>query len=205
VFLHSTLVTAETLFGSVVRLIDGDTISVKPAQQPVVKVRISGIDAPESGQPWGRASKQNLASLCYGQYAQVDWHKTDKDGRIVGRVVANGMDVGLEQIRSGMAWHFKKYQDEQPPQERRLYAAAEKQARATGIGLWSQAKPLEPALARHPERRDPATLPAGCGAKRFCKEMASCDEAKFYLTVCGVSGLDRTGRGIPCVSSVCRQ
>ncbi len=40
-----------------------------------------------------------------------------------------------------------------------------------------------------------------CGAKSTCGQMASCEEAKFYLTVCGVKRLD--GDGVPC-ASLCR-
>jgi hypothetical protein len=42
-----------------------------------------------------------------------------------------------------------------------------------------------------------------CGSKKYCKEMSSCAEAKFYLTQCGLSRLDRDGDGIPC-ESLCR-
>lgn len=37
-----------------------------------------------------------------------------------------------------------------------------------------------------------------CGTKRTCREMTSCDEAKFYFSQCGVSRLDGTGNGVPC-------
>lgn len=39
-----------------------------------------------------------------------------------------------------------------------------------------------------------------CEGKRFCREMNSCAEARFYLTQCGVSRLDRDGDGKPCES-----
>ena len=41
-----------------------------------------------------------------------------------------------------------------------------------------------------------------CGAKRYCKQMTSCAEAKYHLTQCGMSGLDRDGDGKPC-ENVC--
>jgi hypothetical protein len=37
-----------------------------------------------------------------------------------------------------------------------------------------------------------------CAGKRRCGEMTSCEEAKFYLTVCGVTRLDGDGDGVPC-------
>ena len=54
---------------------------------------------------------------------------------------------------------------------------------------------------------DPMTLASTavasrCGPKRTCREMTSCEEAKFYLKQCGLTGLDRTGNGVPC-KSIC--
>jgi deoxyribonuclease-1 len=49
----------------------------------------------------------------------------------------------------------------------------------------------------------PATSPWQCGTKTTCGQMTSCEEAKFYLTQCGVRSLDRDGDGIPC-ASLCR-
>lgn len=42
-----------------------------------------------------------------------------------------------------------------------------------------------------------------CGTKTVCRQMSSCDEAKFYLNVCGVSSLDGNSDGIPC-SKLCK-
>jgi hypothetical protein len=42
-----------------------------------------------------------------------------------------------------------------------------------------------------------------CGAKRYCREMRSCEEARFYLDRCGLSRLDGDGDGVPC-ESLCR-
>ena len=50
-----------------------------------------------------------------------------------------------------------------------------------------------------------AANPSGwtCGTKSTCGQMASCDEAKFHLTQCGLKSLDRDGDGVPC-ASLCR-
>ena len=37
-----------------------------------------------------------------------------------------------------------------------------------------------------------------CSAKRYCKDMSICDEAKAYLIQCGFKNLDRDGDGVPC-------
>jgi hypothetical protein len=42
-----------------------------------------------------------------------------------------------------------------------------------------------------------------CAGKRYCREMTSCEEAKFYLTQCGVRSLDGNHDGVPC-ETLCR-
>ncbi len=46
----------------------------------------------------------------------------------------------------------------------------------------------------------PAPSNLQCGSKRKCGQMASCEEARFYLSSCGVRSLDRDGDGVPCES-----
>lgn len=61
--------------------------------------------------------------------------RTKRYGRLVGKVVVNGQAVNLEQVRRGMAWHYKAYEREQSPCDRQAYAAAENAARASRSGL----------------------------------------------------------------------
>jgi endonuclease YncB( thermonuclease family) len=78
------------------------------------------------------------------------WTKRDRYQRLVGKVLINDMDVCLEQIKRGMAWHYKEYQKEQPPTDRLSYDLAEKDARQNRVGLWADASPLAPAQFRRP-------------------------------------------------------
>jgi deoxyribonuclease-1 len=57
-----------------------------------------------------------------------------------------------------------------------------------------------------PPATAPTANPSGwtCGTKKTCGEMASCEEATFYLQQCGVKRLDGDGDGIPC-ASLCRR
>jgi endonuclease YncB( thermonuclease family) len=64
-------------------------------------------------------------------------------------------DVGLEQIRLGMAWHYKEYQHEQATQERLVYRDEEESARARRVGLWKDAKPVPPWEFRRTRLRAP--------------------------------------------------
>jgi endonuclease YncB( thermonuclease family) len=83
---------------------------------------------------------------------RVVWEKRDRYARIVGRVFAAEcdaacpytIDVGLEQIRAGLAWHYKQYQREQSPSDRERYAQLERYARDRREGLWHDAQPTPP-------------------------------------------------------------
>jgi endonuclease YncB( thermonuclease family) len=98
-----------------VSVADGDTIVVLNDTQRSYEIRLKGIDAPEGGQAFGDSSHQNLIDLMEGEEVSVRWSKRDRYGRIVGEVSINGRDICLEQIKAGMAWHYKYYQSEQTP------------------------------------------------------------------------------------------
>ena len=95
--------------GKVVGVADGDTITVLRDGHDQVKIRLYGIDAPESGQPFGKASKQSLSSMVYGQSVEVEVMDTDRYGRTVARVFVDGDDVNAAQLRSGYAWLYAQY------------------------------------------------------------------------------------------------
>ena len=72
--------------GRVVAVTDGDTIKVLDADNTQYKVRLTGIDAPEKKQPFGDASRKNLASLVAGKEVLVESNKQDRYGRALGKV-----------------------------------------------------------------------------------------------------------------------
>lgn len=150
---------AAELSGKVVGVSDGDTVTVLDEANMQHKVRLSGIDAPEKRQAYGERAKQHLSDLVYGRSVLVVWDKRDRYGRIVGRVLAPecdrtacryAVDAGLEQLKAGLAWHYKQYQREQSFDERTLYSDTERSARERHAGLWQDATPLAPWDYRHP-------------------------------------------------------
>ncbi len=149
----SPIAWAETYQGRAVGVSDGDTITVLDASDTQHKVRLSGIDAPEKSQPFGQRSKQSLSDLVFGKVVTVESTKRDRYGREVGKVLAGGLDVNLEQVRRGLAWHYKAYEREQPAEDRTTYSAAEQEARVARIGLWTDPVPLPPWEFRHQFRR----------------------------------------------------
>lgn len=136
--------SAYSLTGAVVRVVDGDTIYVLDTNHERHKIRLAGIDAPERKQAYGLASRKHLASIVAGQQVSIEYQKHDRYGRIVGKVLRDGIDVCLEQIKNGFAWHYKKYQQEQNAQDRQRYASAENRAREYRLGLWRENKPNAP-------------------------------------------------------------
>ena len=146
---------AAALAGRVVGVHDGDTITVLDANRIQYKIRLAGIDAPELKQSFGSRSKQNLSSLVYNRQVTVQWEKHDRYGRTVGVILIDGRDVNLEQVRFGMAWWYRQYAKDQRPEDRRLYEAAENEARTTKRGLWSDANPVPPWEFRHKKRTTP--------------------------------------------------
>jgi endonuclease YncB( thermonuclease family) len=126
--------------GRTVGVSDGDTITVLDSAKVQHKVRIAGIDAPEKGQAFGEQSKQSLSTFVFQKQVEARCHKKDRYGCEVCAV----RDVGLEQIRQGMAWHYKEYQHEQPTQERLVYRDEEEAAKSAKGGLWKDPKAMPP-------------------------------------------------------------
>ena len=135
---------AESIDALVIKVADGDTITILDEQKKTHKIRLQGIDAPEKKQAYGEKSKQNLAFLIYNKMIHVEYSKYDKYGRIIGKVSLKGQDICLEQLTQGMAWHYKKYQSEQPTHDRELYSSTEIKARDSKIGLWNDVQPTTP-------------------------------------------------------------
>ncbi|MDG4554396.1 MAG: thermonuclease family protein [Candidatus Competibacter sp.] len=189
--------------GRVVAIGDGDTLTVQTGDNRRVRVRLAGIDAPEHDQPYGAAATRSLTALALNRIVRVRRVAEDDYGRVVGAVVADGRDLDAEQIRRGMAWVYRRY-----ARSRRLYAL-EAEAKQARRGLWADPNPIPPWDWRHGGKSStpsPSPSPSAsfqCGAKRTCREMVSCEEARFYLDRCGVKRLDSDKDGTPC-EALCR-
>jgi endonuclease YncB( thermonuclease family) len=130
--------------GRVVGVEDGDTITVLDSSNQNHRIRLQGIDAPERGQAFSTKSGQNLSQAVFDKVVTIEWSKRDRYRRIVGKVMLDGHDLCLQQIGAGMAWHYKYYQDEQTPEDRKLYSDAEDAARSARAGLWVDQNPIPP-------------------------------------------------------------
>jgi len=136
--------------GKVVGVRDGDTIDVAIAPEGVQSVRLAGIDAPESAQAFGTESTRHLSEIVSGRTVALECENERSYGRLICKILSSGgKDVDLDQVKAGMAWHYKQYQDEQSPADRLAYSAAECVAMKAKIGLWSNPHPEQPQDFRH--------------------------------------------------------
>lgn len=197
---------AKSFSGKVVKVSDGDTIQVMHDGK-AEKIRLAGIDCPESKQPFGQAAKKFVLEIAAQKTITIHIETTDRYGRTVGEVVLpDGRSLNRELVHAGYAWWYRKYSSD------KTLGMLESEARSSRRGLWADSNPVPPWDWRRGEKKIaspeasaqifPGTS-RGCGQKRYCKEMSSCEEAMFFLNNCGLSSLDRDGDGIPC-ESLCR-
>ena len=141
-------VPAFDLTGRVVKIMDGDSLSLLDAANRQHTIRLYGIDTPEWDQPHGGRAKKALARLVDGRNIGVVKVDTDPFNRTVGTVFVGDTNVNLAMIEAGHAWWFARY----APYERHL-AAAEEDAREQRLGLWSKGDPVPPWQWRRNQRR----------------------------------------------------
>lgn len=135
-------VQAKAITGEVIKIADGDTLTILTNTKQQEKIRLIEIDVPEKYQVFGNKSRQSLAALCFKQFAVIHYDNRDRYGRILGRVFCNGIDANTNQIRNGMAWVYVKY-----AKDHSLFAI-EKEARYKKIGLWQDQNPIAPWIFR---------------------------------------------------------
>ena len=124
--------------GKVVGVSDGDTITVLRDGKGV-KIRLYGIDCPESSQGFGQAAKKFTSGMVYGKIVKVEERDNDRYGRIVGIVYVDAENLNLSLLCNGFAWYYKAY-----AMNEKSFAVAESKAKAAKRGLWSEASPVPP-------------------------------------------------------------
>ena len=135
---------AETLAGRVIHVSDGDTVTVLMRGHDQIRVRLAGIDAPESKQDFGRRSRQLMSSLVKGRDVRVIVVDRDKYGRYVARLETEDGDVGEQMLEAGLARVFVRYVRNLPRDYQVAYTHAEALARSENRGLWSDPKQIPP-------------------------------------------------------------
>ena len=145
--ISSSHAAIRTVTGTVIKVSDGDTIHLTTPEQTKLKVRLYGIDAPETdkindktgqvnipGQPYGDESWKALENKVMGKQVKLDILDIDKYRRMVGMVWLNDRNINLEMIREGYAEAFIEYLKEPYIVE---FLQAEREARSAKKGIWS--------------------------------------------------------------------
>ena len=120
----------ESYHGSVVTVIDGDTIKICDSTGRYHTIRLMEIDAPELLQRSGKKAKKALTNKIHGRDVTVESATHDSYGRMLGKVYYQNRWINKEMLDEGWAWHFKWYSDNLE------LARAERIARETELGLW---------------------------------------------------------------------
>ena len=147
-FVLPTAAQAEEFYGRVVAVRNGNEIKILIDDNQRVKVMLAEINSPEKAQPYGNRSKQALSTLVFNKAVTVRAQSTDRYGRIVGRVYADGVDVCAEMVRQGAAWVYRQYARDQG------LLILEDEAQQKRVGLWDlpPAERVPPWQWRHPNR-----------------------------------------------------
>jgi len=123
---------------------DGDTLTILDGHRQQHRVRLSGVDAPEGGQPFGKAACSALVKIAKGKQAKVQCHTNDRYRREVCIVTIGGVDAGKRQVERGLSWVFTRYAPTLPATALASYQVGDGTARAVRIGLWADDAPAAP-------------------------------------------------------------
>ena len=138
----------QTWTGRVVVVADGDTLEVMRDGR-AVRVRLAGIDAPETGQAWSRRARSRLAELVFHRDVSVSVRDVDRYGRdVVDVTLGDGRRLNDVLVAEGLAWFYRAYSDD------RELERLETQARSAQLGVWSDRSPTPPWIwrQRHPRK-----------------------------------------------------
>ena len=126
---------------------DGDTVEILWQGQPQ-GVRLAHIDCPEKKQNYGTKAKEFVSNFCFGKTVTlVIAGKPDRYGRWLAEIFYKNQNLNKELVRNGLAWHFKKYSDNE------VYAALESKAKSAKFGLWQDPHPIAPWEWRKQKKR----------------------------------------------------
>lgn len=136
---------------TITRVTDGDTVHAtcaRPQRNQRIRIRLKGIDAPESRQAYGPAATRRLTALCLNQTVSIARRpQKDRYNRVLADLNCRGQDAGQYMVRAGLAWYYRSTARQYP----RL-VQLEAQAKRARLGLWAQSNPTPPWTWRQTRR-----------------------------------------------------
>lgn len=115
------------------RIIDGDTF-----ETDTERVRLFGIDAPESDQPGGAQAAEALRRLIGKADPNCTEMDRDRYGRVVALCAVSGVDLSLAMVRAGHAVVWCHYVRKLRPNLLGQFQHAELEARRANLGIWAR-------------------------------------------------------------------
>ena len=206
------------------RVVDGDTIEISPAIDGVQDVRLIGVDTPETVdpsegvEPYGPQASEFTTRELTGKRVglEFDEERVDQYGRLLAYVNLGGSMFNEELLAKGYAQAYPY-----PPNTAHaaLFAAAQRRARAAGLGIWglTTAQKCEladrdngigegtPGCAGGAGRQpDQGANPGGnkppppAGGDYDCSDFSTRSQAHRQLLPGDPYGLDADGDGVAC-------
>lgn len=183
---------ADGPYYQVVRIVDGDTFVL----EHIGKIRLIGVNTPETKDPrrpvqfFGKEASQFLTKLISGKKVKLEYDQQKKDKfqrTLAYAYLPDGTHINAKIIAEGYGFAFTRY----PFQKMEQFRMLEKKARENKVGLWQTSA-----------QKSAPSVKFVCTRKR-CKNIKTCDEARYLLKECGLTYLDNDGDGVPC-ESLCR-
>ncbi len=134
-FVKEVLANSQSFEAKVLKVVDGDTINVL-SKGKKLKIRLFGIDAPESKQEFGTQSRIFLQNKILNKAVKLDCKNKDMYERLLCRVEFKGEDINKLMVKSGYAWAYSHYSD--------IYVEDQSYAKKQKLGLWKGKNPVEP-------------------------------------------------------------
>ncbi|MCI0921341.1 thermonuclease family protein [Sphingobacterium rhinopitheci] len=137
-FVSSYIYANKIIQGRIIKVTDGDTVTLLAKNNKKIKVRLYGIDCPEKKQEFGQTATNYLSSTIYNKNVKIEVKNKDRYQRSVGVIWLDNTNINLSLLKQGLAWHYTQYDKSQS------YADAEKAARKAKKNIWSTKNPIAP-------------------------------------------------------------
>ena len=127
--------------GEVIQVTDGDTFDCMLDEEEVT-IRLYGVDAPESDQPYGDEAEQWLQDQIGGKTVSIEKIEEGYYGRTIAIVKRNDKNINGALVKNGLGWVSDSYCDREELCDR--WRDYQQEARENDIGLWNQEDPVPP-------------------------------------------------------------
>ena len=145
----SLFAEADVVSGRVVNVSSGDTLTIVDRTNQRHKIHLIGLAAPDIVQAFGQTARTGLSAIAFNQHVQASCRLHDQLQHALCIVYQGGLDIGLKQLREGMAWANPAHDKYLSVQERSVYQQAEFFAKIHRGGLWNSKNPTPPWVFRN--------------------------------------------------------